>query len=92
MDVKVTLPWLVRGSGVVVAAIYVLCAVVSVACAVALLLIYRDPHVRPTRLIMWTTVCSACLSVNNPLMVADVVAASDVALGVPRACSKPRVM
>ena len=49
-------------------AVYVLCALTSVACAALLLRAYAAS---PTRLLLWSSVCFAFLAVNNVVLVVD---------------------
>ena len=60
-------------------AVYVLCAVTSVACVMLLLRSYRKQR---TRLLLWSTLCFSGLAVNNVLMVVDliIVPSSDMSL------------
>lgn len=51
-------------------AVYVLCAVASVACAWLLL---RAWHARRTPLLFWSSVCFVGLALNNVLLVVDLV-------------------
>jgi hypothetical protein len=48
--------------------VYVLCALTSLACAVLLLRAYRQTR---TRLLLWSGLCFAGLSLNNLLLVVD---------------------
>lgn len=48
--------------------IYVLCAILSVGCAAALLLVYYHPHRQPGRLVMWSSACFVWLALSNTLM------------------------
>lgn len=70
---------------VLMTALYVLCALVSVGCAAALLSIYWNPSRRPARLVMWTGVCFTWFAASNTLMVADLVGTADRRLTVARA-------
>jgi hypothetical protein len=69
------------------AAIYILCAGVSLACSAALLTVYRHQHVRATRLVMWSSACFAWFAVNNLLMVTDLLVARGAYLAVARAAT-----
>ena len=62
-------------------AVYVLCAVTSVACAVLLLRAYRRD---PARLLLWSFGCFALLAVNNVLLVVDLSIVTDVDLSAWR--------
>jgi hypothetical protein len=50
--------------------VYALCASAALLCAVLLLRAY---HVTSTRLLLWSGVCFACLTLNNLLVVTDLV-------------------
>lgn len=50
------------------AAIYLLCACTSLACTIMLVRSWRSSH---SRLLFWSSLCFAVLSVNNLLLVAD---------------------
>jgi hypothetical protein len=63
-------------------AVYILCALTSLACAALLLAAYRrNPR---TRLLFWSFLCFAWLAVNNVLLVIDLVLVTDIDLAVPR--------
>lgn len=49
-------------------AVYILCALTSLACAVLLLRAYRG---NGNRLLLWSGLCFACLSLNNALLFFD---------------------
>lgn len=51
-------------------AVYVLCMLTSLFCAVLLFRSYRASH---SRLLLWSTVCFAGLALNNALLVLDLV-------------------
>lgn len=51
-------------------AVYFLCALASLFCAVLLVRGYRR---QPTRLIMWSSLCFTGLAINNGLLVVDLV-------------------
>jgi hypothetical protein len=50
-------------------AVYALCALTSLACAVQLLRVYRTERVN---LLLWTALCFCGLATNNTLMFVDV--------------------
>ena len=50
--------------------VYALCAGAAFLCAVLLLSAYRETG---TRLLLWSTVCFACLTLNNALVMVDLV-------------------
>lgn len=50
--------------------IYILCAVTSITCVILLLRHYRLTH---GRLLIWSTLCFACLAVTNVLLFIDLV-------------------
>ena len=63
-------------------AIYLLCALTSVVCAVLLVRSYRDKR---TRLLLWSSVCFVGLAVNNVLLFVDSALGDSVDLSLPRA-------
>lgn len=62
--------------------IYGLCALTAFLCATLLLLAYRRSHYR---LLLWSGLCFAGLTINNVLLVMDKVAFPLVDLSLPRA-------
>ena len=63
-------------------AVYLLCALTSMLCAVLLARSYRR---QKSRLLMWSTLCFAGLAVNNVLLFVDLVlTAKDVDLSFVR--------
>ncbi len=62
-------------------AVYVLCAVTSIACAVLLLSSWRASR---APLLLWTLLCFVGLALNNILLFVDKVIAPDVDLSVWR--------
>ena len=62
-------------------AVYVLCALTSLACAALLLRAYRA---NPTRLLFWSFICFALLAVNNVFLVVDLSVRQDVDLSAIR--------
>ena len=67
-----------------VTAVYVGCAITSLACALLLLAAYRRQR---ARLLLWSCVCFAWLAVNNLLLVVDRVLVTDVDLSIARVAS-----
>jgi Family of unknown function (DUF5985) len=65
----------------VATAVYVGCAITSLACALLLLAAYRRQR---ARLLLWSCVCFAWLAVNNVLLVVDRVLVTDVDLSIAR--------
>jgi Family of unknown function (DUF5985) len=65
----------------VATAVYVGCAMASLACALLLLAAYRRQR---ARLLLWSCVCFAWLAVNNVLLVVDLVLVDDVDLSIAR--------
>ena len=64
------------------AAIYSLCALTSITCFV---LLWRSWRASGARLLFWSALCFAALSVNNVLLVLDrVVWPVEVGLAIPR--------
>jgi hypothetical protein len=61
--------------------VYLLCAVTSIACAALLLAAYRRSG---ARLLLWTFLCFAWLSINNVLLVVDLALIRDVDLSILR--------
>jgi len=62
-------------------AVYILCALTSLFCAVLLARSYRRQR---TRLLMWSTACFAGLAINNILLFVDLVLVPGVDLGLIR--------
>ena len=62
-------------------AVYLLCALTSLFCAVLLARSYRRQR---TRLLMWSTACFIGLAINNILLFVDLVLVPDVDLGLLR--------
>jgi hypothetical protein len=62
-------------------AVYVLCALTSIACAGLLLVAYRRTR---ARLLLWSLLCFAWLAVNNVLLVLDFAVIHDVDLSTAR--------
>lgn len=62
-------------------AVYLLCALTSVACAALLWAGYRRNR---TRLLLWSAVCFAGLVLNNLLVVVDIVLVPQVDLSMAR--------
>ena len=63
-------------------AVYILCALTSLGCAMALLRTYFR---RRTRILLWSSLCFIGLAVNNALLIADLVVYRDIDLSVTRA-------
>ena len=63
------------------AAIYSLCALTSIMC---LVLLWRSWRESGARLLFWSALCFAALSVNNVLLVLDNLVFVNVSLGMPR--------
>lgn len=65
-----------------VALIYSLCALTSITC---LVLLWRSWRASGARLLFWSALCFACLSVNNVLLVVDrLILPVEVSLGLWR--------
>ena len=62
-------------------AIYVLCALTSIACAVLLSRGWRRSR---SRLLLWSSACFLLLALNNGLLVVDLVFVRDVDLALIR--------
>ena len=62
-------------------AVYILCAITSLACAALLVRSYRR---QPTRLLMWSTLCFVGLAINNLLMFVDLVVVPSIDLSLAR--------
>ncbi len=56
--------------GTVISAVYLLCFAASLLCMVLLLRSYLRSR---SRLLLWSTLCFVCLSINNLLLFIDVV-------------------
>lgn len=63
------------------AVIYSLCALTSILCFV---LLWRSWRANGARLLFWSALCFAALSVNNVLLVLDNLVFVNVDLGIPR--------
>jgi hypothetical protein len=63
------------------AAVYVLCAATSVACAV---LLFRGYRASRTGLLFWSSLCFAGLALNNVLLVVDLLIAPTIDLAILR--------
>jgi hypothetical protein len=63
------------------AAIYTLCALTSILCFV---LLWRSWRQSGSRLLFWSALCFAALSVNNVILVLDTLVFTEVDLGVWR--------
>ncbi len=55
-------------------AVYLLCALTSLLCAV---LLFRSYRAQRSRLLMWSTLCFAGLAINNILLFVDLVVVPD---------------
>ena len=62
-------------------AVYLLCALTSIACAVLLVRGYRRSR---SRLLLWSSLCFVGLAANNSLLVVDRLVVPDVSLSVWR--------
>ena len=62
-------------------AVYILCALTSLFCAVLLFRSYRRQR---TKLLMWSTLCFVGLAINNVLLVLDLLVVPDVDLSIVR--------
>jgi hypothetical protein len=65
-------------------AVYILCAVTSLVCAVLLLRAWRRTHLR---LLLWSGLCFVGLVVNNLVLFADWVLFPDVDLSLVRSAT-----
>ena len=63
-------------------AVYVLCMLTSLFCAVLLLRSYRASR---SRLLLWSTLCFAGLAINNALLVLDLIVLPGIDLRLVRA-------
>lgn len=63
-------------------AVYLLCALTSLACAI---LLYRGYRRSRTRLLFWSSLCFAGLVLNNVLLFVDLVVVPEVDLRMLRA-------
>ena len=61
--------------------VYVLCALTSLACAVLLLKGYRETR---TRLLFWSSLCFAGLTINNVLLLVDLIVVPNIDLSLLR--------
>jgi len=62
-------------------AVYILCALLSVACAVLLMRAWRRNR---TRLLLYSGLCFAWLALNNTILFVDLVLVPDLDLSLPR--------
>jgi len=62
-------------------AVYILCALTSLACAALLLRGYRRSS---ARLLLWSGVCFACFALNNVLLIIDIRVVPEHDLSIPR--------
>lgn len=62
-------------------AVYILCAVTSLACAV---LLFRGYTRSGARLLLWSGLCFACFALNNVLLIIDLRVLPDRDLSVAR--------
>lgn len=62
-------------------AVYVLCAITSLVCAVLLFKGHRDSR---NRLLFWSSLCFAGLALNNALLLVDVFTGPTLDLRLPR--------
>jgi Family of unknown function (DUF5985) len=62
-------------------AVYILCALTSLACAVLLLRSYLKTR---TRLLLWSSLCFIALAVNNVLLFVDLVVVPNIDLSLWR--------
>ncbi|HEY7027322.1 MAG TPA: DUF5985 family protein [Gemmatimonadales bacterium] len=60
---------------------YTLCSVASLLCAV---LLWRGYRRTGTRLLLWSAICFACLTLNNLLVLLDLVIFPEIDLFLPR--------
>lgn len=58
--------------------VYLLCTILSIACAVMLLRGYRKT---PSHLLLWSSACFGLMAVNNIILFTDVVLLPDVDFG-----------
>jgi hypothetical protein len=62
-------------------AVYILCAITSLVCAVLLFKGYRDSQ---SRLLFWSSLCFAGLALNNALLLVDLFTGPALDLRLPR--------
>lgn len=62
-------------------AVYILCAITSLVCAVLLFKRYRGSR---SRLLFWSSLCFAGLALNNALLLVDTLIGPDFDLRLPR--------
>ncbi len=62
-------------------AVYLLCALTSLLCAVLLVRSYRAQR---SRLLLWSTLCFAGLAINNILLLVDLVLVPEIDLSLVR--------
>jgi hypothetical protein len=64
-----------------VIAVYILCALTSLACAI---LLVRGYLANKVPLLMWTALCFCALAVNNGMLLIDVLSAHEINLTLAR--------
>ena len=62
-------------------AVYVLCAVTSIACAIMLVVAYRGSR---SRLLLWSSLCFVSLAANNVLLLVDLLIVPTIDLSLWR--------
>lgn len=67
--------------------VYLLCAVASASCAVALFRVFWHHRGQATSLVFWTGLCFAGFAISNSLVVIDLVLLRNGALAVARAAT-----
>lgn len=65
-------------------AVYVLCSLTALACA---LLLFRGYRRSGERLLLWASICFVGLTMNNVLLYLDLVVIKSVSLSLPRSLS-----
>jgi hypothetical protein len=61
-----------------------LCLLAIVTCLGCTLLLYREYRRQRTRLLLWSALCFVCLTVNNVLLIADLVVFPSIDLRIYR--------
>ena len=62
-------------------AVYTLCAITAIACAMMLIMAYRSSR---SRLLLWSSLCFVALAANNVLLIVDLILGPTIDLSMLR--------